>query len=160
MLGLLTNQMGISYRKEIDGLRAWAVILVIFFHADFEIFKKGFLGVDIFFVISGYLITTLIIKNLINKNFSIKFFFERRARRILPVLYLVMTVTIPFSWIFLSRDELGSYLKSLTATSIFLSNFFFWKETPYFLSNAYLKPLLHTWSLSIEEQFYIFFHFY
>jgi peptidoglycan/LPS O-acetylase OafA/YrhL len=151
--------MTLDYRKEIDGLRALAIMPVIFFHADFEVFNKGFIGVDIFFVISGYLITTLIIKNLINKNFSIKIFFERRARRILPALYLVIIVTIPFSWILLSRDELSSYLKSLTATTFFLSNFFFWKETPYFASEADLKPLLHTWSLSIEEQFYIFFPF-
>jgi peptidoglycan/LPS O-acetylase OafA/YrhL len=151
--------MTLNYRKEIDGLRALAVIPVIFFHAGFEVFKKGFIGVDIFFVISGYLITTLIIKNLINNNFSIKIFFERRARRILPALYLVMIITVPFAWILLSRDELSSYLKSLTATTFFLSNFFFWKETPYFALEADLKPLLHTWSLSIEEQFYIFFPF-
>ena len=117
--------MTLNYRKEIDGLRALAVIPVIFFHAGFEVFKKGFIGVDIFFVISGYLITTLIIKNLISNNFSIKFFFERRARRILPALYLVMIVTMPFAWILLSRDELSSYLKSLTATTFFLSNFLF-----------------------------------
>jgi peptidoglycan/LPS O-acetylase OafA/YrhL len=151
--------MSLVYRKEIDGLRAFAVIPVIFFHSGFEVFKKGFVGVDIFFVISGYLITSIIIKNLINKSFSIKFFFERRARRILPALYLVIITTIPFAWIFLSRDELTSYSKSLIATTIFLSNFFFWKETPYFESEAELKPLLHTWSLSIEEQFYIFFPF-
>jgi peptidoglycan/LPS O-acetylase OafA/YrhL len=151
--------MTLDYRKEIDGLRALAIMPVIFFHAGFEVFNKGFVGVDIFFVISGYLITTLIIKNLINNNFSIKFFFERRARRILPALYLVMIATIPLSWILLSRDELSSYLKSLTAASFFLSNFFFWKEIPYFASEADLKPLLHTWSLSIEEQFYIFFPF-
>ena len=117
--------MSLNYRKEIDGLRALAVIPVIFFHGDFEIFKRGFLGVDIFFVISGYLITTLIIKDLIKKNFSILIFFERRARRILPALYFVMIATIPFSWVLLSRNELGSYIKSLAATSIFLSNFFF-----------------------------------
>jgi peptidoglycan/LPS O-acetylase OafA/YrhL len=149
--------MSLNYRKEIDGLRALAVIPVIFFHGDFEIFKRGFLGVDIFFVISGYLITTLIIKDLINKNFSILIFFERRARRILPALYFVMIATIPFSWVLLSRNELGSYIKSLAATSIFLSNFFFWTEIPYFASESDLKPLLHTWSLAIEEQFYIFF---
>jgi peptidoglycan/LPS O-acetylase OafA/YrhL len=103
------------------------------------------------------LITTLIIKDLINKKFSIKNFFEKRARRILPALYFVIFATIPFAWILLNRYELNSYLKSLTSTTIFFSNFFFWLETPYFAKVANLKPLLHTWSLSIEEQFYIFF---
>jgi peptidoglycan/LPS O-acetylase OafA/YrhL len=151
--------MSLKYRAEINGLRALAIIPVILFHADFEIFKKGYLGVDIFFVISGYLITTLILQDLINNNFSIKYFFERRARRILPALYFIMFITIPFAWILLSRNELGSYLKSLTAIIFFLSNFFFWTEIPYFANEASLKPLLHTWSLSIEEQFYIIFSF-
>lgn len=144
-----------NYRNEINGLRALAIIPVIFFHLDFKIFKNGFLGVDIFFVISGYLITTLIIKELINKNFSVKFFLEKRARRILPALYFLMIVTLPLAWIFLSRNELSSYLKSLTAIIFFLSNYFFWNEIPYFASDASFKPLLHTWSLSIEAQFYI-----
>jgi len=151
--------MSLNYREEINGLRAVAIIPVIFFHAGFQIFKNGFVGVDIFFVISGYLITTIIIKDLINKSFSIKFFFERRARRILPALYFVMIITIPFAWILLNRNELSSYLISLISTTFFLSNFFFWKEIPYFASEADFKPLLHTWSLSIEEQFYIFFPF-
>jgi len=151
--------MSLNYRAEINGLRALSIIPVILFHADFEIFKKGFLGVDIFFVISGYLITTLILQDLINNNFSIKFFFERRARRILPALYFIVFITLPFAWILLSRNELGSYLKSIIATIFFLSNFFFWSEIPYFANEANLKPLLHTWSLSIEEQFYIIFPF-
>ena len=151
--------MSLNYRPEINGLRALAVIPVIFFHAGFDSFNKGFIGVDIFFVISGYLITTLILKDLINKNFSIKFFFERRARRILPALYFVMFITIPVAWILLGRNELSSYLKSLISTTFFLSNFFFWSEIPYFATESYFKPLLHTWSLSIEEQFYIFFPF-
>jgi peptidoglycan/LPS O-acetylase OafA/YrhL len=151
--------MSINYRPEINGLRALAIIPVIFFHADFEIFRNGYLGVDIFFVISGYLITSLIIKDLVNDNFSIYFFLEKRARRILPNLYFILFVTLFFSWILLGRSELSSYLKSLAATILFLSNFFFWSEIPYFDSEANLKPLLHTWSLSIEGQFYIFFPF-
>lgn len=153
------SKISLNYRPEINGLRALAVIPVILFHAGFVIFEKGFIGVDIFFVISGYLITTIIIKDLVKKNFSIKFFFERRARRILPALYFVMFISIPFAWILLSRNELSSYLKSLTAVTFFISNFFFWNETPYFASEADFKPLLHTWSLSIEEQFYIIFPF-
>ena len=111
--------MSLTYRAEINGLRALAIVPVILFHADFEKLENGYLGVDIFFVISGYLITTLIIKELINKSFSIKKFFERRARRILPVLYFVLFITIPCAWILLGRNELASYLKSLTATLFF-----------------------------------------
>jgi len=149
--------MNLHYRKEIDGLRSIAVISVVFFHAGFELFKGGFVGVDVFFVISGYLITNIILTEIINNKFSIKKFYERRARRILPALSLVMFTTIPLAFMFLTRSELSSFLKSLVATSIFFSNIFFWKEAPYFGSEAELKPLLHTWSLSIEEQFYILF---
>ena len=149
--------MNPHYRKEVDGLRAIAVFSVVFFHAGFSFFKGGFIGVDVFFVISGYLITNIILKEIIEKKFSIKNFYERRARRILPALFLVLFTTIPLAVIFLTRSELSSFFKSLVATSIFLSNIFFWKEAPYFNSGAELKPLLHTWSLSIEEQFYIFF---
>lgn len=152
--------MNLDYRKEIDGLRGIAIILVIFFHANFKFFKGGFIGVDIFFVISGYLITTIIIKDLIHNKFSIKFFYERRARRILPALFFVMLTTIPAAWIFLSRSELSDYLKSVIATTFFSSNFFFYKTIPYFSFESEFKPLIHTWSLSIEEQFYIFFPFF
>ena len=131
--------MSLNYRAEINGLRALAIIPVIFFHAGFQIFKNGFVGVDIFFVISGYLITTIIIKDLINKNFSIKFFFERRARRILPALYFVMIITIPFAWILLNRNELSSYLISLTSTTFFYLIFFFGRK--YHI--LHLKPILN-----------------
>ena len=147
----------LKYRAEIDGLRALAVIPVIFFHAGFNFFSGGFVGVDVFFVISGYLITTIIIKELNNNTFSIKRFYERRARRILPALIFVILISSIISFIFLTRSELGSYFKSVIATLLFFSNFYFYKTTPYFRSESDLEPLLHTWSLSIEEQFYIIF---
>ena len=149
--------MIIKYRSEIDGLRAIAVIPVIFFHSGFEIFSGGFVGVDVFFVISGYLITTIILEELNNNTFSLKNFYERRARRILPVLIFVILVTSIISFIFLTRSEIASYFKSVIATLLFFSNFYFWKTAPYFKSESDLEPLLHTWSLSIEEQFYIMF---
>jgi len=149
--------MHIVYRDEIDGLRAIAIIPVVFFHAGFEIFSGGFLGVDVFFVISGYLITTIILKELNNNKFSIINFYERRARRILPELVFVIFTSIILSFIFLSKSELGSFFKSVNATLLLYSNFYFWKTAPYFKSQTDLEPLLHTWSLSIEEQFYIFF---
>jgi peptidoglycan/LPS O-acetylase OafA/YrhL len=145
------------YRREIDGLRALAILPVIFFHAGFQSFSGGFIGVDVFFVISGYLITTIILAELEKGNFSIINFYERRARRILPVLFFIMTVCIPFSWILLPPFDLISFSKSLTSVSLFLSNFFFLKDGGYFETAAELKPLLHTWSLAVEEQYYILF---
>ena len=149
--------MIIKYRAEIDGLRALAVIPVIFFHAGFSLFSGGFVGVDVFFVISGYLITTIIIKELNNNTFSLISFYERRARRILPALIFVILISSIISFIFLTRSELASYFKSVISTLLFFSNFHFYKNSPYFQSESDLEPLLHTWSLSIEEQFYIIF---
>jgi peptidoglycan/LPS O-acetylase OafA/YrhL len=146
-----------KYRPEIDGLRALAVLPVIFFHAGFNYFSGGFVGVDVFFVISGYLITRIILTELEGGKFSIANFYERRARRILPVLFFVMGVSIPFAWILLLPFELANFSKSLIAVSLFLSNFFFLREGGYFETAAELKPLLHTWSLAVEEQYYIFF---
>lgn len=114
-----------DYRREIDGLRALAVLPVIFFHAGFETFSGGFIGVDVFFVISGYLITTIILAELEQGKFSIVNFYERRARRILPALFLVMLVCIPFAWVLLPAAELTSFSKSLIAVPLFVSNFFF-----------------------------------
>ena len=110
-----------------------------------------------FFVISGYLITTIILEELNNNTFTLKNFYERRARRILPVLIFVILVTSIISFIFLTRSEIASYFKSVISTLFFFSNFYFWKTAPYFKSESELEPLLHTWSLSIEEQFYIMF---
>jgi peptidoglycan/LPS O-acetylase OafA/YrhL len=146
-----------KYRAEIDGLRALAVLPVILFHAGFEWFSGGFVGVDVFFVISGYLITTILIQDLENNCFSIVNFYERRARRILPALFFVMAACIPFAWLWLLPNDLKDFGQSLIAVSTFSSNIFFWLESGYFATAAELKPLLHTWSLAVEEQYYILF---
>lgn len=146
-----------NYRAEIDGLRAIAVLPVIFFHAGFELFSGGFVGVDIFFVISGYLITGIIINEISQNKFSIINFYERRARRILPALFFVMLICLPFAWFLLPPLHLKDFGQSLVAVSLFSSNLLFWTESGYFTSFAELKPLLHTWSLAVEEQYYIVF---
>ena len=147
----------IKYRPEIDGLRAIAVLPVMLFHAGFEIFQGGFVGVDVFFVISGYLITSILIFDLESNKYSIKNFYERRARRILPALFFVMIVSTPFAIIWMSPPELINFIQSIVSVSLFGSNFLFWLESGYFTESSELKPFLHTWSLAVEEQFYIFF---
>ncbi|MGE0289249.1 MAG: acyltransferase family protein [Bradyrhizobium sp.] len=142
-------------RPEIDGLRAVAVVPVILFHAGAGGFGAGFLGVDIFFVISGFLITRIIIDDLDDGSFSILNFYERRARRILPALTLVCLACLPFAWLWMPPRELADFGNSLAAVGLFASNVFFWKETGYFAAAAELKPLLHTWSLAVEEQYYV-----
>ncbi|MBT8551986.1 acyltransferase [Polynucleobacter paneuropaeus] len=142
-----------KYRPEIDGLRAIAVLSVILFHAGFTIFSGGFVGVDIFFVISGYLITVTIIDEIENKTFSFAYFYERRARRILPALFLVMLCTLPFAFLLMMPSALKSYSKSLIAVPLFVSNILF-SYNDYFDVESELKPLLHTWSLGVEEQYY------
>jgi peptidoglycan/LPS O-acetylase OafA/YrhL len=146
-----------KYRREIDGLRAVAVLPVIFFHAGFEAFGGGFVGVDVFFVISGYLITTIILAEKEKGTFSLVNFYERRARRILPALFFVMICCLPFAWFWLMPDQLEEFSKSLLYISSFISNFLFWKKSGYFDTAAELKPLLHTWSLAVEEQYYMLF---
>ena len=145
------------YRKEIDGLRAVAVVPVILFHAGLAVFSGGYVGVDVFFVISGYLITTILISELEQGNFSIARFYERRARRILPALFLVMLCCIPFAWIWMLPKELQDFSLSLVAVALFGSNILFWRQESYFAPAAELKPLLHTWSLAVEEQYYLLF---
>lgn len=146
-----------KYRAEIDGLRALAVVPVIFFHAGFEMFSGGFVGVDVFFVISGYLITTILIEDIENKRFSIVNFYERRARRILPALFFVMLVCIPFAWMWMLPNQMKDFSESLVAVSLFASNILFWRESNYFDAANEEKPLLHTWSLAVEEQYYVLF---
>lgn len=146
-----------NYRPEIDGLRALAVSSVIFFHAGLSWVSGGYVGVDIFFVISGFLITSIIFTEIEAGRFSIGNFYERRMRRILPALFFVMLVCVPISWVILSPYDMKYFSKSLTYVSIFLSNTIFYKQSGYFDAAAELKPLLHTWSLGIEEQYYLFF---
>lgn len=147
--------MKLSYRPEIDGLRALAVIPVIFFHGGLPGFSGGFVGVDVFFVISGFLITSLLVNDLTNGSFSLLKFYERRARRILPALFLVVVACAPAAWFLFPKSQLAEFGKSILSISVFASNFFFWNHTGYFETKAEVKPLLHTWSLSVEEQYYI-----
>lgn len=146
-----------NYRPDIDGLRAVAVLPVIFFHAKLPFFEGGFVGVDVFFVISGFLITSIIIQELESKSFSIILFFERRARRLLPALFTVISVSILLSWVSLFPVEMKDFSQSLIAVSTFSSNILFWLEADYWATISELKPLLHTWSLAVEEQYYLFF---
>lgn len=146
-----------KYRQEIDGLRAVAVIPVILFHAGLETFSGGFVGVDIFFVISGYLITSIIFTELNESKFSLLRFYERRARRILPALFLVLICTYIAAWQVLYPSDFNDLAKSLISTTFFLANIYFWRDNDYFSGEADLQPLLHMWSLAVEEQFYLFF---
>lgn len=146
-----------KYRAEIDGLRALAVLPVIFFHAGFTIFSGGFVGVDVFFVISGYLITTILIGEVESNRFSLINFYERRARRILPALFFVMMACIPFALMWMLPYQMVDFSKSLIAVSFFISNILFWRESGYFAGVSEEKPLLHTWSLAVEEQYYLLF---
>lgn len=143
------------YRIEIDGLRALAVVAVILYHADFPFCGGGYVGVDVFFVISGYLITSLLISQHRSGSFSLAHFYERRARRILPALYTVMAVACGLGWIWLTPAEMQRFAQSVLAVTGFASNVLFWTESGYFDTAAALKPLLHTWSLAVEEQFYL-----
>ena len=145
------------YRREIDGLRAAAVIPVILFHAGFSFFSGGFIGVDVFFVISGFLITSIILEEMRNGTFSLAAFYERRARRLLPALFLVVLCCLPFAWLWVMPEEFRAFSDSLIATSLSGANFLFWFKSGYFAPEAGEVPLLHIWSLAVEEQYYMFF---
>ncbi len=152
----------IAYRPEIDGLRAIAVVSVVFFHAQFSIldehpFRGGFLGVDIFFVISGYLISTLILKELQAGTFSFARFYERRARRILPALFATVGVCLAGGFLLFSPADYERGAGAAVSALLGISNFYFLSEVDYFDADVRVKPLLHTWSLSVEEQFYLIF---
>ncbi|HDL7825901.1 TPA: acyltransferase [Yersinia enterocolitica] len=154
----------IRYRAELDGLRAIAVLAVVFYHAKlslfgYELFKGGFLGVDVFFVLSGFLITSIIFSDLTKNDFSISDFFLRRAKRILPALILILLISSFFAYAFLLPDNLVVYAKTLYSALFFISNFYFFDEDTYVSDSSDYKPLLHTWSLSVEWQFYIIFPF-
>ena len=149
--------MKINYRPEIDGLRAIAVFSVITYHARDTFLPGGFLGVDIFFVISGYLITSLILKELkLTNKFSFSNFYERRVRRIIPALLGMIILSTFISYITLLPDSFVDFSKSLISSIFSVSNFYFlYTGNLYGAESSLLKPLLHTWSLSVEEQFYI-----
>ena len=146
-----------TYRPEVDGLRALAVIPVIFYHANYPFFGGGYLGVDIFFVISGYLISSILINDLSRNRFSIVNFWKRRAKRILPALLSVIIFTSILSYFYIPNEEIKTFANSIVSSLFFYSNFFFQYNTGYFDVAAEYQPLIHTWSLSIEEQFYILF---
>ncbi len=145
-----------EYRKEIDGLRAIAVLPVILSHAGISWFSGGYVGVDIFFVISGYLITSIILEERKRNTFSIINFYERRARRILPALNVVLIFTTIAAYIFMPAISLKEYSQSLVSVATFSSNVFFYMMSGYFSQASAEKPLLHTWSLAVEEQYYLF----
>jgi peptidoglycan/LPS O-acetylase OafA/YrhL len=149
--------MKLKYREDIDGLRAIAVLSVVLNHAGIGLFSGGFIGVDVFFVISGYLITKIIINDVHENLFSLIKFYERRIRRIFPALFAVMAFTFAICVLIYDPDKLSSFGKSVVATTFFVSNINFWRESGYFDTSSQLKPLLHTWSLAVEEQFYIVF---
>ena len=146
-----------KYRAEVDGLRAVAVIPVILVHAGFGIFSGGFLGVDVFFVISGFLITRIISQEITENRFSLFEFYERRARRILPALFFVLFATTLIAALTLFPSDYRRFGQSLLATATFLSNAYFYLSSDYFAPASEQLPLIHTWSLAVEEQFYIFF---
>lgn len=144
-----------NHRKEIDGLRSIAVLTVIFYHANFSWFSGGYIGVDVFFVISGYLISSIIYKECLNESFSFLKFYERRVRRIFPMIFFLLSVTVLFAFLIYSPKELRNFSQSVFSTVTYSSNIYFWKKTGYFSQNIDTIPLIHTWSLAVEEQFYI-----
>lgn len=146
-----------KYRAEIDGLRAVAVVPVVLFHAGLAGFSGGYVGVDVFFVISGYLITSILLKEREEGSFSLIRFYERRARRILPALLFVMVLCVPFAVLWMTPRQFLDFGRGLVSGSLFSSNLLFWLKTDYFAAATELNPLIHTWSLAVEEQFYVFF---
>ncbi|WP_342077694.1 acyltransferase [Yoonia sp. SS1-5] len=146
-----------NYRTEVDGLRAVAVISVILFHAGFATFSGGFVGVDVFFVISGYLITGIILTDLSRGEFSLWHFYCRRARRILPALTVVVLACIPLAWLWMLPEPLENFGQSVVATFLSANNLLLTLTSGYWDLEAEFKPLLHTWSLAVEEQFYLLF---
>jgi peptidoglycan/LPS O-acetylase OafA/YrhL len=151
----------LKYRSDIDGLRAVAVLGVVIYHAFPHALPGGFTGVDIFFVISGYLISGILYKGHNAGNFSpMSFFLEfyaRRIRRLFPALITVLLLCLAYGWLILLPDEFRQLGKHVAAGTLFIQNLVFWQESGYFDTAANLKPLLHLWSLAVEEQFYIFF---
>lgn len=146
-----------NYRTEIDGLRALAIAPVILFHAGFPAFSGGYIGVDVFFVISGYLITSILSADLQSGQYSMLAFYERRARRILPALFLMLAVSLLLAYALLNPADLRDYAKSLLGSVLFLANITAYMQSGYFDAASDIKPLMHLWSLAIEEQYYVLF---
>src|SRR5262249_9006947 len=144
-----------SYRSEIDGLRGVAVLAVVAFHAFPAWASSGFIGVDIFFTISGYLISRIILADLANDRFSYRHFYARRVRRIFPALALVLVATLLIGWLKLFPDEFESMGQQASGGAAFIANIVLWRQASYFDQATELKPLVHLWSLGIEEQFYL-----
>lgn len=151
----LRRREGHAYRPEIDGLRAMAIVPVVLHHSGIGAISGGYVGVDIFFVISGYLITTILIESLRKGQLSIAGFYERRARRILPAFFAVSVASAGFAWAFLPPQSIKSFGASLMSSAAFVSNHYFMGSFNYFAPDAEEAPLIHTWSLSVEEQFYL-----
>src|SRR5579862_537658 len=145
----------LQHRRDIDGLRALAVLPVVAYHAGVHGFTGGYVGVDIFFVISGYLITSILLGEVQTGSFSIAGFYRRRVLRLFPALAVLLVVCTAVFPLILLPSEVVSYGRSVAATALFSSNFLFLNETDYFGLAALQKPLLHTWSLAVEEQYYI-----
>ncbi|WP_426132947.1 acyltransferase family protein [Pseudomonas sp. PWP3-1b2] len=147
----------LAYRRDIDGLRAIAVLAVVLFHFGVPGVTGGFVGVDVFFVISGFLITSIILREREGGHFSFLNFWARRARRILPALLVMMSVSLVVGWFLMAPKDYSELGRSIHNQAIFISNLFFMRQDGYFETASDMKPMLHTWSLSVEEQFYIAF---
>jgi peptidoglycan/LPS O-acetylase OafA/YrhL len=145
------------YRSDVDGLRAVAIIPVVLYHFGFPTFSGGYVGVDVFFVISGFLITSIIYREMLEGHFSFTQFYEHRIRRLFPALFFIIAVTAIVAAFLLLPGDFRSFSQSVVAATVFGANLLFWKTSGYFDGPAEMKPLLHTWSLSVEEQFYIVF---
>ena len=147
----------INYRPEIDGLRAIAVLSVIIFHAGVEQLSGGFIGVDIFYVISGYLITNIILVSLEKEEFTFSKFYVRRIKRLLPAALFMVFITVAFGALILTPDKYIELAKSAIYSNLFMANIWFMNHSGYFDLSTQVSPLVHMWSLSVEEQFYLIF---
>src|SRR6202021_608158 len=157
---MLKEKPTLTYRADIDGLRAIAVLIVVFYHLKILKVWGGFIGVDVFFVISGFLISSVILKEIEESRFSLSSFYQRRIRRIIPALVVMMSVTVIAACFFLLPSELEDFAKSLLAASLSVSNFFFWLHSGYFDAPASDLPLLHTCSLPEGKRFFFFSPFF
>lgn len=146
-----------KYRSEIDGLRSLAILPVLFYHAGLAPFSGGYVGVDVFFVISGYLITSIILRERREGRFSLSGFYARRIRRIFPALAVMMAASFPVALVLLGPSAMQEFAGGLAASTAFVANIYFLKVSGYFSTGAELKPLVHNWSLSVEEQYYLLF---